>query len=76
MNCKRVEQLLSEQLEGLVTEREIGPMKAHLGECPVCCRLQEERDTGNASSGVEPPRHVCRVDGVGRLGDERGTPPA
>jgi anti-sigma factor RsiW len=42
MNCRRIEQLLSEHLEGLVSEREVGAMEAHLEHCPACRRLRQE----------------------------------
>jgi hypothetical protein len=42
MNCERVEQLLSQHLEGLVSDREVGLMETHVGECPACRRLQDE----------------------------------
>jgi anti-sigma factor RsiW len=49
MNCERVEQLLSEHLEGFVSEREAGAMAAHLGRCPACRRRQEEFTTIRSS---------------------------
>src|SRR5712691_7364022 len=42
MNCERVEQLLSEHLEGLASEREGGLMETHLAEYRACRCLQEE----------------------------------
>jgi Putative zinc-finger len=42
MNCRRVEQLLSDHLEGLLSTREAGAVVAHLGNCPTCRRLHDE----------------------------------
>jgi Putative zinc-finger len=42
MNCRRVEQLLSDHLEGLLSKPEAGAVMAHLGHCPACRHLQEE----------------------------------
>jgi hypothetical protein len=42
MNCRRIEQLLSEHLEGLVPAREVRALEAHLARCPACRRLHEE----------------------------------
>jgi len=42
MNCRRVEQVLSDHLEGLLSPRESGAVAAHLRECPACHRLREE----------------------------------
>jgi Putative zinc-finger len=42
MNCRRIELLLSEHLEGLVSARDIRAMEDHLARCPACRRLHEE----------------------------------
>jgi Putative zinc-finger len=42
MNCEQVEQLLSQHLEGLLSDRELGLLETHLGECSACHRLLEE----------------------------------
>src|SRR6476469_9374631 len=41
MNCRRVEQLLSDHLEGRLTEREADAVARHLGGCPACRQRQE-----------------------------------
>jgi hypothetical protein len=42
MNCRRVEQLLADHLEGLVSPREARKISAHLSDCPACGRLRGE----------------------------------
>jgi putative zinc finger protein len=42
MNCRRVEGLLSKQLDGHLPEHDAAEVTAHLRDCPACCRLQEE----------------------------------
>src|SRR4051794_24098786 len=41
MNCRRVEQLLSDHLEGQLPEREADAVARHLGDCPACRQRQE-----------------------------------
>jgi hypothetical protein len=42
MKCRRVEQLLSEELEELIPRREVQALDDHLRGCPVCHRLRDE----------------------------------
>jgi Putative zinc-finger len=42
MNCRRVGQLLSDQIDDLVTQRETGAVAAHLSHCGSCRRLRDE----------------------------------
>ena len=41
MNCRRVEQRLSDHLEGRLSEREADAVARHLGGCPACRQRQE-----------------------------------
>jgi hypothetical protein len=41
MNCRRVEQLLSQHLEGLLPTRVAGAVEAHLADCPDCRRRRD-----------------------------------
>src|SRR5207247_10349035 len=36
MNCRQMERLLSDHLEGLLPPREAAATAAHLGDCPAC----------------------------------------
>jgi hypothetical protein len=42
MNCRWVEQLLSDDLEGLLTGKEADNVSAHLRNCPACRRFRNE----------------------------------
>jgi hypothetical protein len=42
MNCRHVQQLLSNSLDGVVPEREAGAVAAHLRDCHACRRLRAE----------------------------------
>jgi hypothetical protein len=42
MNCRRVGQLLSEELEGFLSEGQFVAVSAHLARCPVCCQLRDD----------------------------------
>src|SRR5215212_8255133 len=42
MNCRRLDFLLSKQLDGRLPERDAAEVAAHLRGCPVCRHLQEE----------------------------------
>ena len=39
MNCRHVEQRLSDYFEGLVSKRAADQIQAHLEACPTCRRL-------------------------------------
>jgi hypothetical protein len=60
MNCRRVEQLLSDHLEGLLSKRDAGAVAAHLGNCPTCHRLRDEILAAGSDlrTLVEPPPHA------------------
>ena len=55
MNCRRVEQLLSDHLEGRLTEREADAVARHLGGCPACRQRQETF----AALGTDLPETCC-----------------
>ena len=41
MNCKRAQKLLSRQLDGLLTDRQMAAVTAHLADCPPCRQRRE-----------------------------------
>src|SRR5437763_1230834 len=42
MNCRRVEPLLSDHLDGLLPSRQASAIAAHVRDCPACRRLRDE----------------------------------
>src|SRR5215212_9349938 len=42
MNCRRVEEMLSDHLEGLLSERETASVSAHLLDCSACRHLRSQ----------------------------------
>src|SRR5437763_13487915 len=42
MNCRRVDCLLSDHLEGLLSPRQARAVTAHLAGCPLCHRRREQ----------------------------------
>src|SRR5689334_17851731 len=64
MNCRRLEPLLFDLLEGLLPEREAAAVAAHLDRCASC---RQRRDTFVALraelrglSGILPPPNLAR----------------
>src|ERR1044071_2747420 len=59
MNCRRVERLLSDHLEDLLSKREAGAVAAHLGDCPACRHLHDEilADGSDLRTLAEPRPH-------------------
>jgi hypothetical protein len=49
MNCRQVERLLSDQIEGLVSQQQAERIAAHLRDCAACRRLRDEI----AAAGVD-----------------------
>ena len=42
MNCRRVESLLSNHLEGRLPEPVMDAVTAHVADCPACRRLRDD----------------------------------
>src|SRR6266542_4794561 len=57
MNCRRVERLLSDHLEGLLSKRETAAVSAHLLDCPACRQLRN-RITDAAGALRELPAPI------------------
>src|SRR5260370_25172 len=64
MNCRRVEQLLFDHLEGLLPARETGAVAAHLDGCLSCRRRRDAflalRGELRGLGEVQPPPHLAR----------------
>ena len=54
MNCRRVEQLLSDHLEARLSEREADAVAQHLSDCPACRQRQETFAALGKQAVVEP----------------------
>ena len=60
MNCRRVDSLLSDHLEGLLSPRQERAVTEHLAGCPVCRQRREQlravgADLRAAEQGCRPP---------------------
>src|SRR5438046_1247647 len=56
MNCRRVEQRLSNHLESRLRGQEAAAVTVHLRDCPACRRLQDELlAAGAALRELAPP---------------------
>jgi putative zinc finger protein len=78
MNCRRVEQLLFDHLEGLLPARETGAVAAHLDGCASCRRRRDAflalRAELRGLAELQPPPHLARR-AVHRWSSERDTQP-